>query len=170
MFANDREADAETKARAAARTLGGVEGVEEPRDGFRPKADTIVLESDGNARTETGKADLNTTRFTDLTNGLLGVGDEIEKDLNELIGVANDARQVRLRTEIKLDVVSAERMLVQLQSPFDDAVEINGLLLGRGRPGEFEKILNDTRGAASLAMSQFELALGGLILIGAFAQ
>src|SRR5579859_352071 len=170
VLANDREADAEAEASAAARTFGGVKRVEEPRDGFGPKADAIVLERDGNARPETSKTDMNTTRFTDLSNGLLGVGDKIEEDLNELIGVAHNAGQVRLRTEVNLDVVSAERMLVQLQSAVDDAVEIDGLLLGRGRPGEFEKILNDACGAASLAMSQFELALGGRVLRWTFAQ
>src|SRR5579883_154194 len=55
-------------------------------------------------------------------------------------------------------------MLVKLQSALDEAVEIERLLLRRGRAGKLEKILNNARGAASLAMREFKLAAHGFVL------
>jgi hypothetical protein len=66
--------------------------------------------------------------------------------------------------EINLDIVSAERVFVQLESALDDAIEVDGFFLRRGGPGEFKKILDDARGAACLTMRQFELAFGGFVL------
>lgn len=155
VFANDREADAEAEASATAGALGGVKGIEKARDGFGANADAIVLKCDGNTRAKASEADLNAARFANFADGLFGIGDEIEKDLNELVGVANDAREIGLRTEIDFDTVAAERVLVKLERALDNAIEIDRLFLGRGGAGEFEKILNDASGAASLAMGQF---------------
>ena len=118
----------------------------------------------------TSEADLNAARFADFADGLLGVGDKIQKDLNELIGVANNARQFRLGTEINFDAVAAERVFVQLEGAIDNAIEIDGFFLWRSGPGKLEKILDDASGAAGLTVSQFELALGGFGIRLAFAQ
>lgn len=170
VLANDGEADAEAEAGAAAGALGGVKGIEETRDGFGANADAVVLKGDGDARAKTSEADLNAAGFADFADGLLGIGDEIEKDLDELVGIANDAGEIGLRTEIDFDAVAAEGVFVKLERALDDAIEIDGFFLGRGRAGEFEKILNDASGAAGLAMGEFELALGGLRVALAFAQ
>jgi hypothetical protein len=49
---------------------------------------------------EGAQADLHATRFADLANRLFGVGDEVQQDLDQLIGVANDRRQIGSRREI----------------------------------------------------------------------
>jgi len=54
-------------------------------------------------------------------------------------------------------------MFVQLKSAFEEVVNIKNLLQWRCRAGEFEKILDDARGTPGLAVSEFKLALGGII-------
>src|SRR5271157_4277406 len=152
MLANYGQADAEAQACAAAGALGGVKGIEKARNGFRANANAVILESDGDTRAGAGEANLYAARFAHFSNGLFGIGDQIEKDLNELIRVGNHAGIVRLRTEIHFDAISAERVFVQLHGAVDNAVEIDGFFLGRSGARKFEKILNDARGAARLAM------------------
>jgi len=65
-------------------------------------------------------------RFAD---GLLGVADEIEENLNELVGVADDGRQIRDRLEFNFDIVAAEGMILELQRAFDDDVEVQSFFL-----------------------------------------
>ena len=52
----------------------------------------------------------------------------------------------------------------------DDDVEVQCLFLRRSRPRKFEKVLDDASGAASLAVSHFQLALGVVVHALAFAQ
>src|SRR5271169_4539269 len=61
-------------------------------------------------------------------------------------------------------------MFVELQGAFDNGIEVQRLLLRRGGTGEFEEVLNDASGAASLTMRHFELALGAFINARAVAQ
>src|ERR1700676_849636 len=170
VLANDGQADAETEAGAPAGALGGVKGIEKARDGIGTNANAVVLEGDGDARAYASKTNLDAARFTDFADGLLGVGDQIEKDLNELVGVGNDSWKIGLRTEIHFDVISAERVFMQLEGAVYDAIEIDRFFLRRGRPGKLEKILNDASGAACLAMGQFELAFDGFFETLAFAE
>ena len=104
------------------------------------------------------EANLNAAGLADFANGLFGVADEIEEDLNELVGVADDEREARDGLKFDFDVVAAEGMLVKLQRAIDDEVQVQRFFLRRGGAREFEKILHDARGAAGLAVGHIELA------------
>src|SRR5438094_4611174 len=52
---------------------------------------------------------------------------------------------------------------MELQSPFDDGAEIDGLLLRRGWPRKFQQILYDPRSASRLPVRQVQLALHGIV-------
>src|SRR6266446_4530934 len=133
---------------------------------FGPDADAIILDGDPDAVGVACEAHLDAAGVADLADGLFRIGDKIQEDLDELIGVADDAGKAGLRTEFHLDVVAAERMLVQLQSALDEAVDVERFLVrGRGAR-ELEEILDDARGAARLPMGEFQLSLGRVI--GAF--
>ena len=55
---------------------------------------------------------------------MFGVGDQVEKNLDELVGVAEDAGKAGIGAEIDFDVVAAQRVLVQLKGALDQIVEV----------------------------------------------
>jgi len=89
---------------------------------LRGDANAIVLDSGDDIFTRLGEADLDAAGFADFANGLFGIGNEIQKDLNELIGVADDGRKVGTRGEVHLDLIAAERVFMKLQGPFNDVL------------------------------------------------
>src|SRR5258707_14904551 len=113
---------------------------------------TSVRSGQKKAPADTSDANLNAARFTNFADGLLGVADEIQENLNQLIGVSDDRGQIGLRLKIDLNVVTAKRMILQLEGALDEGVDVHRPLLRRGRPGKFEQVLNDARGAACLSM------------------
>ena len=170
VFTNDRGANAEAEAGAAAGAFGGVEGIEEFRKRFGEDADAVVLDGDGDVVADAADANLNAAGFADFANGVLGIADEIEEDLDELIGVADDGIGARLRLEFDADVVAAQRMFVELERALDEVADVERFFLWRGGAREFEQVLDDASGAAGLAMGEVELALGGFVDACAFAQ
>ena len=59
---------------------------------------------------------------------MLGVGDKIQKNLDELVGVADDSGKIGLGAEVDFNVVAAERMFVQLERALDEIVDVEELL------------------------------------------
>ena len=116
------------------------------------------------------QANLNAARLANFTNGLFGIADKIEEDLNELVGVASDGRKTWERAEVDFDAVAAKGMLVQLEGAVDNVVEVEHLLLWGSGAREFQEVLHDAGGAAGLTVSHFELALGALVDALAIAQ
>ena len=131
VFANDGHADAEPQAGAAAGTLGGVKGVEDARKRFGADADAVILNSDRKLLTGATGTNLDAAGVADFADGLLGVGDQVQKDLNELVGVPDDAGKIALRMEIHLDIVTAQRVFLQLKRALEKVVEVEGPFLRR---------------------------------------
>src|ERR1700730_8209101 len=131
MRAHDGHADAEPQTSSAARAFGGVEGVKEPRQSLRKNADAVVLHGQGNMAADTANANLNAAGLANFADSVFSVTDEIEENLNELIGVADNRRKIGLTLKVYLDVLAAEGMLVQLQRAFDESVDVDGLFLRR---------------------------------------
>ena len=73
---------------------------------------------------------LDAAGFADFADGVLGIANEIEEDLNELIGIADHHGQGRERLEVDFDIVAAEGVLVQLKGAIDEAVDVEGFFLG----------------------------------------
>src|SRR5207302_5881256 len=90
VLANDGHADAQAEAGAAAGAVGGVEGVEDARQGFGANADAVILKRDANAVAAEAGANLEAAGIADFADGLFGVGDQVEEDLDELVGVGDD--------------------------------------------------------------------------------
>src|SRR5215472_2739837 len=170
MLANDGHADTESQARATARALGGVEGIKEARERFGANADTVILKRNAQAAAGAPGANLEAAGLANFADGLFRVGDQVEKNLDKLVSVAEDAGQVGIRAEIDIDIVAAQRVLVQLKGALDQIVDVEKLLLGRSGTRELQKVLDDACGAAGLAMGEIELALEGLIGRRALAQ
>src|SRR5437899_317164 len=170
VLTNDGHADAEAEAGAATGALRGVEGIKDARKRFRADADAVILNGDHNAIIVVTGTDLDAAGVADFLDGLLGVGDKIQKNLDKLVGVADHAGKIRLRAEIHGDVVAAKRMFVQLEGSLEEAIDVERSFLGRSRAREFEKILDDARGAPGLPVRKIQLALAGVIGSLAFAE
>src|SRR5208282_1471562 len=163
VFADDGHADAKSKAGAATWTLGGEKGIKDSGQGFRLDADAVILNGGKNAVQGLAQANLDAAGLANFPNGLFRIADEIEEDLNELVGVTGDGRKTGERTEVDFNAVATEGMLVQLKGAVDDVVEVEHFLLGRSGAREFQKILHDAGGAAGLTVGHFELALGAIV-------
>src|SRR5713226_8757951 len=129
MFLNDRETNAEPKARAAAGALGGVERIEESRKRLSTDADAVVLHRHGNALRRPREPYLNAASIADFANSVLRIGYQVQKNLNKLIRIADDMRESRFWMEIHGDIVAAQRVFVKLQRALDNIVNIHGLFL-----------------------------------------
>ena len=80
--------------------------------GFRLDADTVVLNGDENARGGVAEANLHAAGLADIADGVFGVADQIQKNLDELVGVADDEREAGDGLKFDLDVVAAQRVFV----------------------------------------------------------
>src|SRR5579862_4599372 len=130
MLADDRHANAEAEASATTGTLGGKKGIKKFRQHFRRDPDAIILNSGSDAIPRASETNLDAAGGPRFADGLLGIADEIEEDLNELIGVADDRGQTGDRLEFHFDIVATEGMILELQSAVDDDVEVQSLFLG----------------------------------------
>src|SRR5438105_684040 len=128
VLTNDGHADTEPQTRAAAGTLGGVERIEETRKRFGTDADAVILKRDANAVAGARWANLQAAGVADFANGLLGVGDEVQEHLNELVGVTNDSRKSGIRAKVHFDVVPAQGVFMQLERALDKIVGVEKLL------------------------------------------
>src|ERR1700730_2390804 len=131
MLAHNGHADAESQTGSAARAFGGVEGVKEPRQSLGKNTDAVVRCATGNMPANAANAKLNAAGLANFADSVFSVTNEVEEDLNELIGVADNRRKIGLTLKIYLDVIAAEGMLVQLQRAFDESVDVDGLFLRR---------------------------------------
>src|SRR3981189_483816 len=104
MLFHNGEADAETQPGATTRPLRGVKGIEETRQRFRTNTDAIILHGYEKLSCVLGEANLDAAGFADFADGLLGIGDEVEKNLDELIAVADNSGELVLRLEVHDDV------------------------------------------------------------------
>ena len=100
---------------------------------------------------------------TNFADGLLGVRNKIKKNLDQLVGIADDGWQIGTRREVHFHLVPAERVFMELQGPFDNCAEIDRLLLRRGWSRKFQQILYDPRSASRLPVRQVQLALHGIV-------
>src|SRR5260370_12206696 len=170
VLTNDGHADAEAEAGAATGARRGVEGIKDARKRLRVDADAVILNGDHSVIIVVTGTDLDAAGVADFLDGLLGVGDKIQKNLDKLVGVADHAGKIRLRAEIHGDVVAAKRVFVQLEGSLEEAIDVERSFLRRSRAREFEEILDDTRGAPRLAVGKIQLALAGVIGSVAFAE
>jgi len=133
MLANDGHADAEAESGAASGALRGVERIEDAWERFRANADAIILNSDSDAIGSARKADLNAAGVADFADRLLRIGDQIQKNLDELVRVADDGGKSGLGMKIDFDAVAAERVLMQLESSLEEAIDVQRFFLRGGR-------------------------------------
>jgi hypothetical protein len=170
VLADDGHADAEAEAGAAAGALGGEKRIENSGKHILGDTGAVIPNGGKDAGGQLAEANVDVAGGMGFADGLLGVADEIQENLNELVGVANGGRQARGGVKLDLNLVTAERMFVELESAIDDGVEIEGFFLRRGRARKFKQVLHDAGGATGLAMGHLELAARVVVDAGAIAE
>ena len=108
--------------------------------------------------------------IANFTDGLFGVGNEIQQNLDQLVAVTHDRGQAGLRLKMDFDLIATKRVFLQLEGALDEHIDVQRFLLRRSRAGKFQQILDNARGAAGLAMGQFQLALHRFVGAGALAK
>ena len=77
---------------------------------------------------------LNATRLAHFANGMLGVTDQIQENLNQLVRIADNRRQIGLRLKIHMNIVAAQRMILKLKGALDQRVDVERLFLRSSGP------------------------------------
>src|SRR5579872_483192 len=166
MFAKNRQANAQAQARTAAGPLRGEERIKNFRQYLRPNPSAIILKSGHDTLGGAAYTDAKGPVIANLANGLLGVSDQVEKNLSQLAGVAQDERKVGWGGKINCDAIGAQRMFVKLQAALDQFTQIEANLARLRRARKSQEALHDLSGAARLAVGNFELPPGGIFARG----
>ena len=163
MFAKDRQTNTQTQPGAATGSLGGEEGIKNLGQYLTGDSGSIVLKRGDDALRRARDTNAQRAMIAKLSNGLLGIGDQVQEDLSELARVAENQREIRGSREIHGDAIGAERMFMKLQAALDEFTQIEANLAGLWRAREGQETLNDLGGTTRLAMGNFELAAGGIV-------
>ena len=132
VLLNDSVGDGQAKSRATpfawpGRGFGGEEGIVDALQVFRCDAGTGVRYDRFNVAVDHG----GDAQAPTAGHRLLGIEQEIEKDLLQLAGVAVNGRQVFSEIDVDNDLRGLELMVKQRESVADDLIQI-GLAELRG--------------------------------------
>ena len=108
MLAKNGQANAQAQARAAAGPLRGEERIKNLGKNVTPNPRAIILKSGHDAVGDAADTDAEGSVIANLSNGLLGVGDQVEENLSELAGVAEDERKIGRSRKIYRDAVRTQ--------------------------------------------------------------
>jgi len=168
VLLHDSVADAETKAGTFANFLRGEEGIED-LVGMRD-AVTVVGERNFHRISGLGGHDLDARGATDLAHRVVGVVQDVEEDLLELVGVTDDIGQVFIEMLDDFDSVAVEIVGAELDGPAQDQIQLQGVSLRRHLPRETQQVLNDLLGALGLLENHPQIFAGTFREVGIFEE
>src|SRR5882724_1376737 len=106
VFANDSIANAEAQARSLPDFLGGKKGI---KNSFRrDNADTVVAETDFHVVGGKSGDNFDARQASGFANGVVGVVQDVEKNLLELQRIADDIRHVFAEVLDDLDTMAIQ--------------------------------------------------------------
>src|SRR6202011_3158639 len=155
MFLDDAVADAQTEAGSLADLLGGEEGIENAVG--MGDAVAIVAERDFHGIPGPGRRDLDARRAAYGVHGVVGIVEDIEKDLLQLVRVTNDIGQSFIKVLDDFDAMTIEVVGPQLDSAAQDDIELHGITLWWHLPGKTQQILNNLFGALRLLQNDAQV-------------
>src|SRR5712692_4586895 len=94
MLLDDGHTDTQAQTGAATRALGGEEWVKDPGQGLAADAHAVVLKIHRDVVSDTSESHPQNSAIADLTDGLLGVGDQVQEDLRQLVRVTHHGAMV----------------------------------------------------------------------------
>src|ERR1700730_302702 len=116
MFAKNRQANAQAQTGTATGAFCGEEGIKDLRQNLSSNTRAIILKSGDDTIGSPADPDAKGAIITSLSNGLLGIRDQVEEHLGELAGIAEDEGNVGLSGKIDGNAIRAQRMFVKLQA------------------------------------------------------
>lgn len=162
VFAEDTADDEEAKA-GAARFGGGIRFKEGAED-FGGDAGTGVIDADEDFVLVEGATDGDFA--SGGGDGLIGVLDEVEEGLPNLVRVEGKLGEVFVELEVNLDVARNELGLKGLEGVANEVVDLGGLHDGARRADGVEKLLQEAIEAADFGPSGGEMLEKGFAVAG----
>src|SRR5579863_7390955 len=173
MFPQDGFADAQTQARATPRAFRRIKRIEDVGQDFGWNARSVVLKDHSDRLLSLFQPDAQSAAVAYFPHGLLGVQDQVQENLHQLMGVGVYGRKRTFPQKIYGDVALAQGVRMQVQCPLHQFTEINRRSAGCGWPGEIHQVLHDLDGASGLLLQDFQLlasAIGDLPVLQQLAH
>ena len=165
VVVDDAVADRQAEAGPLAAFLRREERVEDAAQVLRRNADAIVDERQEDVALLGARADLQLAAAVRAQHRVLGVGDDVEEDLLDLVRVGHRQRQVRVEVEVEVDVLDAQVVAAQLQHSLEQGVQVHQALLGLAPSREREQVLDDLRRALGFAVDGLHVVAGLLVQV-----
>ena len=158
VLLHDAVANTQAKAGSLSDILGGEEGIE---DAIR-LSDTgaIVAEGDLDGLAGFGAHDFDAGWTADFVNRVIGVIQDVEKDLLKLVSIAIDIGQAFVEMFDDVDTVAVEVIGTQLNSAPENLVELHRDALRRHLACEAEQVLHDGLGALGFQQNHPKIFAG----------
>src|SRR5580765_3649328 len=155
MGAHDAVANAQAEPGTLTSLLGGVKGIE---DAFRVgDTGSIVRNGNFNGITAQPRADGDPPAVPGLLHRVIGVIENIQENLLQLLGIAKGRRQLFIELLDDFYAVTGEIVAAELDGLTQHAVDLHQLALHRALPREAQQILHDV--FRSLRFSQNDLQI-----------
>jgi hypothetical protein len=148
MLLHNAVADAEAEAGSLADLLGGEEGIEDAIG--MGNAVSVVGERNFDGIADSGADDLDAGGTADFMHGVIGVVQDVQENLLQLVGVTDDIGQSLIEMFDDFHSVTVEVVRTQLDGAAQDQVELHGIALRRHLAGKAEQVLHDLLGALRL--------------------
>jgi hypothetical protein len=141
VLLHDAIADAKTKSGSLADFLGGEEGIEDAVG--LGDALAVVAEGDFDSIAGFRAHDFDAGGATDFMDCVVGVVQNVEKDLLKLVGIAINVGKSFVEVLDNIDAVAVEIVGSQLNGTADNLVQLHGVALRRHLAREAQQILDD---------------------------
>ena len=168
VLLHDAVADAEAEAGSLADLLGGEEGIENAVG--MGDAVAVVAERNFHGVAGFGGHDLDAGGAADFMNRVVGVVQDVEENLLQLVSVADDIGQSFVEMFDDIDAVTVEVVRAQLDGAAQNQVELHGIALRRHLAGKAEQVLHDLFGALRFLQDDAQVFSRGVWQVGILQQ
>src|SRR5579863_4637563 len=141
MSADDSIANAEAEARALGGLFGGVKRIEDALGVW--DAGTVVGDSYFDVLIVAARVNHDASALSGVLNGIVGVVQDIQEDLLQLLGIAECRGQVFVEVFDDLHAVAGKIVATKLDGLAQDVVDVNEFTLHRPLASEAEQILDN---------------------------
>src|SRR5271166_1231213 len=155
MLLHDAVADAEAEAGSLANLFGGEEGIEDTIG--MGDAVAIVAEGYFDGVAGLGGHDFDAGRTANFVNRVISIVQDVQKNLLQLVGVADHLGKSLVQMFHNIDAVAVEVVGPQLNGAAQNQVELHSIALRGHLPGEAEQVLHDGFGALGFLQNDAEI-------------
>src|SRR4029077_12319016 len=156
--ADDAIANAQAQARAFRGLFCGVEGIEDTL-GVR-HAGAVVGDGDFDVLFVSNGVNHNAAALSCILNGVIGVIQDIQEDLLQLLRIAECWREIFVEVFGDLDSVAGKIVAAKLDGLAEDIVDVNEFALHGALAGEAEQVLDNVFGSLSFVQDDLQIFAG----------